>query len=135
MTAPTQTDRVNSLAANLTATDPDYIGADEVTDVIAEFPNKYRAAAELCRRKAARWTNTVNADSATAAQEKWLKLAAALDAQAAKTGGGIYVGGSSISDNETLDEDTDLVQPKFRIDGDSADGQYGYSDESQRWWR
>ncbi|MFA6299723.1 MAG: hypothetical protein WC642_11180 [Nocardioides sp.] len=129
MTAYTSTQRVRRLTG-ATTTDSDYVSDNDVADILLVYPNVYKAAAEVCRQRAMYWTNAVNDNQAGNAHARWLALADKYDAKAATdgsnvaSGGGIYVGGASIADNDTLDDDTDLVQPRFRIDGDSADGQY-----------
>lgn len=130
MTAYTSTQRVRRLTGTVT-TAVDYVSDTDVADILLEYPNVYKAAAEVCRQCARYWIDAVNDNQATEAHQRWLDLADVYDAKAASSGGGIYVGGASIADNETLDDDTDLVQPHFRIDGDSADGQYGNDDEDR----
>jgi hypothetical protein len=131
MTAYTSLQRVRRLTGTVT-TNPDYVSDADLADTLLVYPNVYKAAAEVCRQSARYWIDAVNDNQAKEAHARWLALADKYDSMTAAADGGIYVGGASIDDNESLDEDTDLVQPRFRIDGDSMDGQFGYDNERYR---
>lgn len=134
-------ERVKRLA-NRDSSAPDSLSEPELQDVIDRFPNIYSAAAEVCRIRAAYWVLHIDVSAAGvsynagARHDRLMAKAKEFEAMAASGKGGgamsMYVGGASISDSESLDENTDLKLPEFRIDGDSYLGQLGPDHEDWR---
>jgi len=89
----------------------------------------FKAAADAAKAVAARFSrlaDTTNLSLSIAASQRaeaYWKLASELDTRADLLGGSeMFVGGLSVSGKESLDEDTDAVQPSFRIGQDDEPG-------------
>jgi len=113
-------DAVRFLSGDTDTTDQ-LVTDEEIAWLLTENPNVYSAAAEACRAIAsafARFSDKSVGDISESASQK----AEAYTKRADDLEAGIMVipsfGGLSISEKETLDQDTDAVQPSFRIGQD-----------------
>lgn len=97
----------------------------EIASLLTDFPPKGRAAAEACRRIAAKYARLVDtstadkSDSLSQRQQHYRDLAGEIESEMASGVGsttGPLVGGQTVAGKEANREDTSLVQPWARRD-------------------
>jgi len=116
-------DKVRFLVQD-TDTNDQLVSDEEITFALAQNSNIYRAASIVARSIGLKLSRELTLNPAPggvsldsqAQAEKYLKLADELTAQATAQGAAsIFVGGISISDKQTREEDTDRPVPSFTI--------------------
>lgn len=130
-------DAVRSLLGDTDSADPQPLTDAEVAWLLTESGDStYRAAAAGARKLAGYYSrqadirNGALSVSSSQRAKAFRTLALELDAQAFSAGAAsVFVGGISISANEALDEDSDAVQPAFRIGQDDYIGHGSYERE------
>ena len=116
-----QKDDVRMLIGDTDVTSPQ-LQDEEIGYALVQRPSLFGAAALCCRSLAAKYAISVttaagdtklqNSDISKA----YARLAASFDAQAAQSGAGLpYAGGISVTDKQSVAEDSDRVEPQFTI--------------------
>ena len=114
-------DEVRYLVGDTDTTDQQ-VSDEEITYQLAENPNVYRAAAEVCLALSLKYARqvqtTVGTYSASFQQrsEAYKALYADLRRKAARRAASVYVGGISQADKSTVEQDADRVVPYFGRD-------------------
>lgn len=122
-------DTVRLLIGDTDSADPQ-LQDEEIDYFVTEQVDARLAAAACCRALSAKFTRQVDTTnlslsvSASQRAQAYRDLAQELTEQAASSGGGaeMFAGGLSIAGKEALDEDTDAVQPNFRVGQDDLPG-------------
>ena len=117
-------DQVRFLVGQTSTGDDVLLEDEEITWVIGQTANVYYAAQQCAKTLQSRYA--LEADDMKVGQtsisfadraDRFAKLAVSLGQQALFVGVSPYVGGVSVSDKETQEEDTDWVPPFAKIDG------------------
>jgi hypothetical protein len=127
--ADSATDAIRLLIGDTDEADPQ-LQDEELAYYLSEYPKLYQAAAEACRGIAARYARQVSKTTgriSVQAQDRhkhYLELAAEMEKKAAVRGGGarMFVGGRSHAGKRAFKEDSDAVQPAFRVGMNDAPG-------------
>lgn len=131
-------DAVRFLCGDTDTTDQ-LVTDEEIAWLLTENPNVYSAAAEACRAIAAKFSRYAD-KTVGEISESWSQKSEAYDARADDLDAKAAVlarpsfGGLSISEKESLDQDTDAVQPSFRI-GDWDHPEVPSEREYKPYWR
>jgi len=137
-------DAVRYLVGDTNSADPQTTD-EEIAWSLTEFSNTRHAAALVCRALAAKYAKCavsvrvgdVSTSNAAAVSKAYAARAKELDPNGLTKGAAIVLprfGGLSISEKETLSEDSDAVQPSFSrgmndISGGPSDGVVTFTDE------
>lgn len=119
-------DQVRRLIGDVIQNDQQ-IADEEINFALTQRSSVYGAAAECCRYISSQFSRKVDVVAQAAgggalktnysAQAKaYLQMAIQFDGRAAMTGGGLpYAGGTSVTDKQAMEQDTDRVAPQFNI--------------------
>jgi hypothetical protein len=94
----------------------------EIAYTLSKYPNPLMAAVRSCMALAAKFSRQADAsagplsESSSQKAKAFFTLAGELRAQAGRLAKPVF-GGVVQSENETLDQDTNAVQPSFRVGG------------------
>jgi len=111
-------DAVRVLIRDIDKTDQ-RVQDEEITFALAEEPNIYLAAALLAKTLSVRYGNKADKSvgdlkiSYKSSYDMYNGLASELEIRGLMRSANVYCGGLSISEKDTVEEDTDRVKPSF----------------------
>lgn len=103
-----------------TDTSDQLVNDAEIAYAVAEEADNLMAAARIAKAIAAKFARLVDKSvgdlsiSYNQRQEAFLNLASELETRSNRSGAAPYAGGISVSDKETVEDNTDRVEPSFK---------------------
>ncbi len=122
-TAPfgTAKDEIRTRIGDTSSSAP-FLSDEQISGLVTAHAGTLYAAAAAARTIAGQLARQVNTREgsfsidASQGYKSYMNLAKTLKQEASLAGGVVYLGGQSVSDKLTQEQDTDRVEPAFRVD-------------------